>query len=99
MTVLWKVTYPYSNPVQFKPDAGNMALLLQTNLTWLDLSFNNISKIEGLETLTQLRDLSLFNNNICVIENLDTLTDLQVLSLGELTDVPPSKTNKVSLLM
>jgi len=29
---------------------------------WLDLSFNNISKIEGLESLLKLTDLSLFNN-------------------------------------
>ncbi len=55
----------------------------QTNLTWLDLSFNKIAKIEGLETLTKLSDLSLYNNAISVIEGLETLTELNVLSLGE----------------
>ena len=34
------------------------------NLEWLDLSFNLIEKIEGLEKLTKLSDLSLFSNNI-----------------------------------
>ena len=33
-----------------------------TNLEWLDLSFNNISRIEGLDSLLKLTDLSLFNN-------------------------------------
>lgn len=46
------------------------------------MSFNNITKIEGLEKLTHLKDLSLYNNNITKIENLDNLTNLQVLSLG-----------------
>lgn len=49
----------------------------QTNLTWLDLSFNSIFRIEGLETLTKLTDLSLYHNQIATIENLDTLTNLQ----------------------
>ena len=34
------------------------------HLEWLDLSFNNISKIEGLDKLTKLTDLSLFANRI-----------------------------------
>lgn len=37
---------------------------LLVNLEWLDLSFNLIEKIEGLEKLTKLTDLSLFSNNI-----------------------------------
>ncbi|PNG51686.1 Leucine-rich repeat-containing protein 48, partial [Tetrabaena socialis] len=53
-----------------------------TNLTWLDLSFNRITAISGLETLTKLVDLSLFSNQISKIENLDTLSNLNVLSLG-----------------
>ena len=56
---------------------------LQVNLTWLDLSFNAISKIEGLDKLTKLTDLSLFCNHIEKIENLQTLTNLSVLSIGE----------------
>lgn len=57
-------------------------LLLQTNLTWLDLSFNRITAIEGLEQLTKLQDLSLFNNQISSLQGLDTLQNLNVLSIG-----------------
>lgn len=48
----------------------------------LDLSFNNIEAIEGLDTLVNLEDLSLFNNRITKIDSLDCLVKLQVLSLG-----------------
>lgn len=48
----------------------------------LDLSFNNIEAIEGLDTLVNLEDLSLFNNRISKIDSLDALVKLQVLSLG-----------------
>lgn len=48
----------------------------------LDLSFNNIDVIEGLEKLTKLEDLTLYNNRIATIENMDVLTHLHVLSLG-----------------
>lgn len=48
----------------------------------LDLSFNNIEKIEGLSALDKLEDLILFNNCIEVINNLDNLKRLQVLSIG-----------------
>lgn len=34
------------------------------HLKWLDLSFNNIKAIEGLEKLTELMDLSLYNNQV-----------------------------------
>lgn len=43
---------------------------LLSNLTRLNLSNNQISKIENLETLIQLRKLFLFNNQISKIENL-----------------------------
>lgn len=49
---------------------------------WLDLSFNKISKIEGLSNNTKIVDLSLANNEIERIENLDGLTELQTLSLS-----------------
>jgi len=52
------------------------------NLEWLDLSFNMIEKIEGIEKLTKLSDLSLFSNNIVTISGLETLKNLNVLSLG-----------------
>merc|ERR1711971_448620 len=59
------------------------------NLEWLDLSFNNISKIEGLDELHRLTDLCLVNNFITNIENLDNNKHLQVLSLGNncITDI------------
>lgn len=48
----------------------------------LDLSFNNIEVIEGLDKLTKLEDLTLYNNRISILENLDNLKDLHVLSIG-----------------
>jgi len=54
----------------------------QTHLTWLDLSFNEIEKIEGLDTLVKLTDLSLFSNKISELEGLEKLTNLHVLSIG-----------------
>ncbi len=47
-----------------------------------DLSFNQISTIEGLQTLTKLTDLSLFNNKLTAITGLSTLANLECLSLG-----------------
>ena len=52
------------------------------NLEWLDLSFNLIEKIEGLEKLQKLTDLSLFSNNVSQISGLESLMRLNVLSLG-----------------
>jgi internalin A len=63
---------------------SHFACVLQTHLTWLDLSFNQISKIEGLCTLQKLTDLSLLDNEIAELEGLDALTSLQCLSLGAL---------------
>jgi hypothetical protein len=60
-----------------------LLLSSQTNLTWLDLSFNRITAIEGLEQLTRLSDLSLFNNQISSLQGLDTLQNLNVLSIGQ----------------
>ena len=60
-------------------------LMVNINLNFLypiDLSFNNIEVIEGLDTLVKLRDLTLFNNRITRIENMDTLVHLHVLSIG-----------------
>jgi len=52
------------------------------NLTWLDLSFNNIREIENLDQLKNLTDLSLYHNQIEVIRGLDGCTNLNILSLG-----------------
>lgn len=44
---------------------------------------NRISKIEGLETLTQLKELYLSENRIKVIENLNGNANLNVLDLSK----------------
>lgn len=49
----------------------------------LDLSFNNIKKIENLETLVGLTELFFVSNKISLIENLSTLTGLRNLELGD----------------
>lgn len=51
-------------------------------LLFLDLSFNNIEVIEGLDQLTKLEDLTLYSNRISKIENMDNLENLQVFSIG-----------------
>ena len=48
----------------------------------IDLSFNNIEKIEGLENLNKLKDISLFNNQISKLENMNNLENLEVFSIG-----------------
>lgn len=45
-----------------KPYHSNLDHLV--HLKWLDLSFNNIKAIAGLEKLTELMDLSLYNNQV-----------------------------------
>lgn len=42
----------------------------------LDLSFNRIKKIEGLDSLTKLELLNLTDNKISAIENMDSLQKL-----------------------
>ncbi|KAK0133869.1 Dynein regulatory complex subunit 3 [Merluccius polli] len=56
--------------------------VLQLRLEYKNLSFNNIEKIQGLETLTKLEDLTLYNNRISCMENMDTLKNLTFLSIG-----------------
>ena len=54
-----------------------------TSLTKLDLSYNQIRKIRGLESLgSTLKELYLVENKIKVIEGLDTLVNLELLELG-----------------
>ncbi|KPI83036.1 protein phosphatase type 1 regulator-like protein [Leptomonas seymouri] len=54
-----------------------------TSLTKLDLSYNQIRKISGLESLgPTLKELYLVENKIKVIEGLDTLVNLELLELG-----------------
>lgn len=48
----------------------------------LDISFNLLRNIEGVEKLTQLKKLFLVNNKISKIENISNLHQLQMLELG-----------------
>lgn len=48
----------------------------------LDLSSNNIKKIEGLDNLRKLEILLLAKNRISVIENMDTLEELTIFNIG-----------------
>ena len=52
-------------------------------MIWLDLSFNQIDVIEGLDALEKLEDLSLYNNNIKLLSGLENLPKLNVLSVGK----------------
>lgn len=54
----------------------------QRLLYFVDLSFNNIESIEGLDRLTKIQDLTLYNNRIQKLENMDALTELHVFSIG-----------------
>lgn len=49
----------------------------------LDLSFNRIKKIQGLENLVKLKKLFLVSNKIEKIENLSHLKELEMLELGD----------------
>lgn len=49
----------------------------------LDLSFNNIRTIEGLETLGDLRELKLYANMITHVSGLDCVLKLQTLLLHD----------------
>lgn len=51
--------------------------------SWLDVSFNNVRSIKGLDTLVKLEKLYLINNKIKKIENLDLLINLTELELGD----------------
>lgn len=48
----------------------------------LDVSFNILRKVEGLEQLTQLKKLFLLHNKISSIANLDHFVGLEMLELG-----------------
>ena len=74
------------------------ALATLTQLEWLDLSFNNIERISGLDTLVHLRDLSLAHNRIKTVGNLDSLKKLQVLSLANNLIEETTEWNNVSII-
>jgi len=60
-------------------DISPLAVL--TNLTWLNLSWNNISNVSSLSDLTNLKWLSLELNNISDVFPLAKLTNLEWLDL------------------
>ncbi len=49
----------------------------------LDLSFNRIKSIQGLDSLVNLKKLFLVSNKIEKIQNLSKLKGLQMLELGD----------------
>ena len=48
----------------------------------VDLTFNNIKVIQGLDKCTRLTDLALSHNLISKVEGLDSLKNLQVVTFG-----------------
>ncbi|MGB1207081.1 MAG: leucine-rich repeat domain-containing protein [Chitinophagales bacterium] len=58
-------------------------ILKLKNLIVLDISGNNISKIEHLDSLEQLETLNIKGNKISEIDNLGSLTQLQELYLND----------------
>ncbi|MCG8760977.1 hypothetical protein G1L15_13870, partial [Tenacibaculum finnmarkense] len=54
-----------------------------TNLSLLDISFNQITKIENLDKLTNLSKLKIIGNQITKIENIDKLTKLYELNISQ----------------
>lgn len=48
----------------------------------LDLSFNRIPKVEGLQILTKLKKLFLIHNKIHKMENVGHLVHLEMLEFG-----------------
>jgi len=53
------------------------------NLTDLNLTGNELTKVEGLESCTSLRKLTLTSNSISVLGNLGTLVSLEHLFLND----------------
>ena len=51
--------------------------LQYVKLRTLDLSWNSIERITGLEALVQLRELKLYHNKITIIENLTEYVEVR----------------------
>lgn len=77
-----KKAYIDSNRTSEIKELGNQKKVMKfVNLEELDLSYNEIHEIEGLENLTELRSLWLNSNEIREIKGLETLTKLKFLNL------------------
>uniref|UniRef100_A0A8C1Y0C4 Protein phosphatase 1 regulatory subunit 7 n=1 Tax=Cyprinus carpio TaxID=7962 RepID=A0A8C1Y0C4_CYPCA len=62
--------------------AKKKSFVKQIKILKLDVSFNLLRKIEGLDCLTKIKKLFLLHNKITSIANLDQMTSLQMLELG-----------------
>ena len=65
------------------------------NLRTLNLSINDINKIEGLENMTNLEYLNLSDNEITKIEGLENLENLKEINLNnnQISDITPLRAN------
>ena len=73
-------------PLEWRYRKINIIIILTSASTVstrvLDLCFNRIRKVEGLENLTNLKKLYLVQNKLTAIENIGHLTELRMLELG-----------------
>jgi len=62
-----------------------------TQLTYLDMSWNKVREVKGLDRLTRLQSLILYCNRLKDIKGLEQLSNLQQLVIldNQITDVTP----------
>ena len=75
---------------RLKKSTGELTKANFEKVTFLDLSGIQLTEVpEGLEKLTQLKELWLFGNQLSDVEGMEKLTELKVLDLrfNKLTDV------------
>ena len=60
------------------------------HLKWLDLSFNNIKAITGLDKLTELMDLSLYNNQVKRREETERIARARADQSSSTPGIPPA---------
>ncbi len=68
---------------QLKEPEGELTKADLEKVTWLDLYNNQLTDVNGLEKLTQLRHLDLNNNQLTDVKALEKLTKLRVLLLRD----------------
>ena len=67
---------------KYKLKKSNIKVNDEGHVNYLDFSEKGVTKIEGLEKLSQLQELNLSNNQITKIQGLEKLSQLQKLNLG-----------------
>ena len=74
---------------ELKKPTGELTEADLEKVTHLNLSFNILTSVKGLEKLTQLEELYLGSNQLTDVKGLEKLTKLKVLILtsNKLTDV------------